>query len=185
MAECNGICTDTSSDLKNCGAGDNVCETTANATTVCENYNCGFICNEGYEPVGNLCLPIVIDPILDEMMIDLLAFIHQSLDDGTLEGFGPGASAQNRLDVLLKWLVKAENHIININPDTGEPEPDMVSACEKLNDAHLRSDGGYPFRLPPDFIAGESTNAVNSKILNIIDAIEGCEAAVAITRPVK
>lgn len=70
LADCNGVCTDASSDVNNCGACDNVCETTANAITFCESYTCGFVCNIGYEPVGNLCLPNGGEPPVPECPID-------------------------------------------------------------------------------------------------------------------
>ena len=182
LISCDGSCVQ--EDLNNCGACGVVCTAPENASdAACESSTCVFTCNEGYELVGDACLPIIVDPpdqTLEEMMIDLMTYVHQSLNNGTLQGLGPGKSADHKLDVFLGWLVLTDDFINNINPYTGEPEPDLVSACDRLDRIQLRCDGGWPFY--SDFVAGESASAVRGKVLDIMGAIEGCEASPAPTR---
>ena len=52
---CRSGCTDTSTDLNNCGACDTRCRGTAHATGVCVGGVCGLSCDDGYESCGDGC----------------------------------------------------------------------------------------------------------------------------------
>lgn len=119
--------------------------------------------------IGTILLMVVL------WYFGILQAMYEGFNNSTYHSAPASKQAYLYKQFWVRWLVEADNYIININPVTGEPDPDLVKACKKLNNAHLRCDSGYPFRLPPDFIAGESVNVVHSKILNIIDEIEGCE----------
>ena len=54
----------------------------------------------------------------------ILDFFDESVANGTLEGDGPGKSAENRLKAFRKMLVKAGEMIDNEN---------INAACNKLN----------------------------------------------------
>ena len=61
LISCDGSCVQ--EDLNNCGACGVVCAAPENASgAACESSTCVFTCNEGYEPVGDACLPIIVDP---------------------------------------------------------------------------------------------------------------------------
>jgi len=187
LSSCDGICLDTQFDMYNCGDCGVICTAPENASNAtCENGNCLFTCNEGYELEDGACVVIIVDPpdpTLEESMADLLLLVDQSIADGTLEGFGPGKSSDDRMDVFMSWLDLADKFINQVNPVTGEPEPDLVAACDRLDRIHLRCDSGWPFVLPIDFVAGEAANEVHLKVLETMGTIEGCEASPAPTRP--
>lgn len=181
LTTCNGVCTDVSSDVNNCGSCDNVCNVPTNGTAVCEGGSCGFVCDEGYEPVGDGCQSIVVQTPV-EMLESLVAFVGESVADGTLVGLGPKGtgdhkSAAHRLKLFTRMLDDALYKLTS--------EADEAATCAKLNFAQLRSDGGYPFRLPIDFIAGEATIEVYERIIAVMTALESCEIREALTRPVK
>jgi hypothetical protein len=173
---CDDVCVDLSMDLNNCGSCGNVCVAPANAQATCESAVCGFVCDEGYEPVGTGCKAIVPQTPL-QMMEDLLEFTYVSMANETLLGFGPGGggeqSASVRLRVFNKELNKAYLGLRDGNP----------GACETLNWLQLRTDGGWPFVLPPDFVMGEASGEVYERLIEIIDALGNCKLKEAINKP--
>ena len=179
LSNCGGLCIDLSNDLDNCGSCDNVCASPTNATAMCEAASCGFVCDEGYEPVGDLCQAIVAQTPL-EMLDALIAFVDESVASGALVGLGPRGtdyqSAPYRLLLFTRALDRAADKLTN---------GDVAAACDALNIAQLHSDGGFPFTPPPDFIAGEASADVNARINAIMIAMETCEIREAATRPVK
>ena len=178
LSFCDGICQDLSSDLENCGQCNNVCSIPENGTAFCEEGTCGFTCDEGYEPVGNGCQLIVIIPeTLEEQMDALLLYATQAKEDGTLVGLGPGASGPAKLDVFINRLALSQEWISFGTPET------LAAACGSLNFNQLRCDGGWPFIMPPDFVAGEAASEIYDRILSIMALIEGCEITDAPKKP--
>ena len=47
------------------------------------------------------------------------------------------------------------------------------NACGQLRAAYLKSDGGYPFIMPPDFVAGEATAGLSAHIVAVIEELDG------------
>jgi len=179
LGNCFGTCTDLGNDINNCGSCSNVCEVPINGSAVCGVGLCGFVCDEGYEPVGDSCESIVAKTP-KELMDALMAFAIQSVESGALVGLGPTGKDQAgeaRLNAFIFYLEQAQQRI-----DTGTPEM-LVAACGFLNNNQLKSDGGWPFVMPPDFVAGEAAAEVNERIIELIVAIEGCELRQAPTRP--
>jgi hypothetical protein len=175
---CDGECKDISNDVDNCGSCGNVCVAPANAQATCESGVCGFVCDEGYEPVGTGCKAIVAQTPL-QMMEELVEFAYVSMGNETLVGFGPGGggeqSASARLRVFNKQLNKAYLALLYGNPET----------CETLNWLQLRTDGGWPFVLPPDFVMGEASSEVHERLIEIINALGYCEVQEAINKPAR
>lgn len=171
LTDCSGACVDTSTNVFNCGACGNACPAPENATALCTDGGCSFVCDPGYEPVGDECRAIsALTPA--EMLEALIAFVDEAVADGRLVGLGtPGAilvqpqSAAHRLLVFTRALDRALEHLID-----GEDD----DACERLDYAQIRSDGGFPFVLPPDFVAGEATGQVHEGILEIMAAMDAC-----------
>jgi hypothetical protein len=176
MTTCDGLCKDLSSDAQNCGLCDNACSAPANAMANCQAGICGFICDAGYEPVGDGC-QLIVEQTLEEMMDNLLAFADQSVENGTLLGLGPGASGPAKRDAFIHHLALAQEWISFGTPET------LEAACGSLNFNQLRCDGGWPFIMPPDFVAGEAASEIYNRILAIMDLIEGCERTEAPARP--
>jgi hypothetical protein len=46
-------------------------------------------------------------------------------------------------------------------------------ACGQLRAAYLKTDGGYPFVLPPDFVAGEGVSGLNERIVAVVEGLDG------------
>ena len=183
LAACNaGVCgficdesIDLSSDPENCGSCGNVCDAPMHGTAFCEDGGCGFVCDEGYEIVGDTCEAIVVKTP-EEIVDDLVQFVTEARDSGGLVGLGPSGKdqqAEKLLDVFIKHLVRAQLFI-----DNGL----LAEACGRLNWDHLRSDGGWPFVMPPDMVAGEDASETHDRIVELMDLI-GCEISEAPERP--
>lgn len=92
---------------------------------------------------------------------NLLDFIDDSVVAGTLEGDGPGNSADNRLNAL-KNMIEAAGDLI----DAG----DTSRACQQLLDAYKKCDGSPK---PPDFVSGPAASTLAGMIQQLRDNL-GC-----------
>ncbi|MBA7668968.1 hypothetical protein ES703_77089 [subsurface metagenome] len=92
---------------------------------------------------------------------NLLDFIDDSVVAGTLEGDGPGNSADNRLNAL-KNMIEAAGDLI----DAG----DTSRACQQLLDAYKKCDGDPK---PPDFVRGPAASTLAGMIQQLRDNL-GC-----------
>jgi len=92
---------------------------------------------------------------------DLLDFIDDSVVAGTLEGDGPGNSADNRLNAI-KNMIEAASDLI----DAG----DTSRACQQLLDAYKKCDGAPK---PPDFVSGPAASTLAGMIQQLRDNL-GC-----------
>ncbi len=92
----------------------------------------------------------------------LLEFFDNAVDEGDLEGKGPGKSARNRLRTFRHWLANALAQF-----EGG----DVDGACNSLQSALNRTDGVAP---PPDFVQGDAADDMAAAIAGARTAI-GCE----------
>ncbi|MFC1792531.1 hypothetical protein ACFL3Q_02975 [Planctomycetota bacterium] len=99
------------------------------------------------------------DPI-DEIE-EILDFVDDSVEDGTLTGDGPGKSAGNRLNALINMLEEAQSLI-----EAGLYE----EACDQLWSAYRKCDG---VARPPDFVTGDAADDLAVMILLMMDEL-GC-----------
>ena len=173
LTSCSGLCVDLMTDVANCGTCDNVCLNVVNGTVACEYGSCTFTCDNGYEPSGDECVLIgPDDPLL--MLQELIVYANQAIEDGTLIGWGPGSgpdsAAQHRLDAFMGQL---QGRVL----PTGEEVSGAIDylsvglipeAFGALNLAQLRCDGGWPFRLPPDWVAGEAAYVIHEGLIDIL-----------------
>jgi hypothetical protein len=97
----------------------------------------------------------------EEALKEILDFFDASVEDGTLEGSGPVASASVRLAALRNMLM-AVAHFIQQGQGEG--------ACGQLQQAYLRSDGDTS---PPDFAQGSAAATLAQKIQDLMDGL-GC-----------
>jgi beta propeller repeat protein len=95
------------------------------------------------------------EPSPEEQVEEVLDYIDTSIDAGTLEGSGPGNSANNRLQALIN-MIEAAGDLIT----AGSYE----EACAQLWSAYLKCDGDTP---PPDFVSGEAVAEVALMILDL------------------
>ena len=102
--------------------------------------------------------PAAPEPTID----DILTFFDQSVANGTLEGYGPGNSANGRLNALRNMLEMAGD-LIAIG--------DIEDACGQLKSALNKCDGETP---PPDFVTGEGVEGLHDMILELMAKL-GCE----------
>ena len=161
LANCGGVCVDVQLDVNNCGSCFNACPVDPHGTSACEAGSCSLTCEAGYEPVGDSCEPVVSQTPL-EMLQDLIDFFDQSVEDGTLVGYGPGASAEHRLFTFGSMLEKAKDLWIDMRFD---------EACGQLRVAQMRTDGRYIFGGVTDFVVGESSYTLNEEILAVMAVI--------------
>lgn len=99
---------------------------------------------------------------LDVPLEGLLELFDTAVDEGDLEGRGPGKSAPNRLNTFRHWLANAVTQF-----EGG----DVDGACDSLQSALNRTDGVAP---PPDFVEGDAADDVAAAI-SAARASIGCE----------
>jgi uncharacterized repeat protein (TIGR01451 family) len=92
-----------------------------------------------------------------EQLEDIVTLIEDAVAAGELEGSGSGASADNRLNVVIRWLGQAGG---------GEDV-----SCSLLQNALLRTDGLSP---PPDFVTGPAAAELATQIQALITWL-GCK----------
>jgi hypothetical protein len=92
---------------------------------------------------------------------DILYVVDEFVEDGTLVGEGPGASAENRLNALVNMLEEAAYLI---------EEGLYEEACDQLWDAYRKCDGDPR---PPDFVTGDTADDLAEMILVAMNEL-GC-----------
>jgi hypothetical protein len=102
------------------------------------------------------------EPPPEEQVQEILDFIDESVEAGTLEGSGAGNSADRRLNALIN-MIEAAGDLI----EQGRYE----EACDQLWAAYRRCDGDPR---PPDFVEGEAREQLAAMILALIESL-GCE----------
>ena len=111
-----------------------------------------------------LMLPVTGDGVVAsvppaQQIVDILAFVDESVANGSLEGSGPGRSARGRLGALTNMLESVGEDI-----QLG----DIEGACETLSDALKRTDGLAP---PPDFVTGPAATELAARIILLSEAL--------------
>ena len=100
-----------------------------------------------------------------EQIATIIDFVGQSIFDGTLQGNGPGNSADKRLNALLNKLDRAEELI---------EEEVYEEAHQELESIYKFIDGQDK---PGDFIQGPAVSELGAKVLDLIQTIEELLAA--------
>ena len=104
----------------------------------------------------------LLTPLPEPTIDSILLFFDEAVANGTLEGYGPGKSANGRLNALRNML-EMTGDLINIG--------DIEGACGQLKAALKKCDGK---RKPPDFVAGSAVSDLNNMILELMEEL-GCE----------
>lgn len=173
---CSGTCTDLQTDLANCGSCGNICDPPDHATATCTDGNCGFICDAGYEPSGDHCLPL--DKTALELLEELYQFVQDSHYDGTLTGVALG-NGDTKENVLVHKFIPVISFALE-DLMLGRTK----QTCNSLNFAQLRSDTGWPtIILPPDMVDGPARQEMYDRIIEVINKLEDCEPTEPITPP--
>lgn len=94
-----------------------------------------------------------------DQITEILAFIEESVANGSLDGAGPGRSAAGRLGALENMIESAGEYI--------ELEQ-FTEACNMLSDALKRTDGLSP---PPDFVEGLAASDLAFRIDALGDSL--------------
>jgi hypothetical protein len=90
---------------------------------------------------------------------EILDFVDESVEDGTLTGDGPDNSGDNRLNALINMLEEAQSLI-----EAGLYE----EACDQLWSTYRKCDGELR---PPDFVTGEAAEDLAYMILAVMDEL--------------
>ena len=95
---------------------------------------------------------VVSQPPPSQQIANILAFFDSSVAAGTLQGSGPGNSAQGRLRAL-RNMIEAAGDLISRGL--------VADACGQLADARNRTDGQPQ---PPDFVSGPAAVELRLRI---------------------
>ena len=101
---------------------------------------------------------LITEPNIDT----ILDFFDESVADGTLEGNGPGKSANGRLNALRNMLEMAAD-LISVG--------DIEGACGQLKSASRKCDDDSPL---PDFVTGSAASELYDLILELMEEL-GCD----------
>jgi hypothetical protein len=97
-----------------------------------------------------------------DQVIEILTFVEESINNGSLEGAGNGRSAAGRLGALINKIEAAGEYIRLEN---------YAEACVALDSAFKRTDGLSP---PPDFVSGIAAEELAFRINFLMETL-GCE----------
>ncbi|MDB4303401.1 hypothetical protein N9934_01240 [Desulfosarcina sp.] len=122
----------------------------------------GQIVGQGYIDGLEGSRAFLLTPLTEPTIDAILDFFDESVEDGILEGDGPGKSANGRLNALRNMLEMAGD-LIGVN--------DYEGACGQLAAALKKCDGESR---PPDFVAGPATSDLYDMILELMAEL-GCE----------
>ncbi len=111
-------------------------------------------------PLFGMGVPVETPP--QEELSEILTFIANSVSNESLQGSGPGNSANGRLKALIN-MIEASGDLIE--------DGFIEQACQQLLDAYDRTDG---YDSPPDFVGGEATVILANMILDLMEGL-GCE----------
>jgi hypothetical protein len=108
------------------------------------------------EELADVELP---EPTPEEQIEEILNFVDESVDEGTLEGVGPGKSAENRLVAVMNMLEEAWVLI----------EAELYAqACHQLRDVLKKCDGQSS---PLDTVTGSAAEELAAMINDLMDEI--------------
>jgi hypothetical protein len=93
---------------------------------------------------------------------DLILFLDEAVDNGTIEGRGKGRAGWAHLKVF-RFILWAASDLFEAGFER--------LGCKALHRAFVRSDG---LNNPKDFIVGEDVSILNAMILDVMDLL-GCE----------
>lgn len=102
------------------------------------------------------------DPPSSLSVEDILIFFDESVANLTLEGYGPGNSADGRRGAL-RNMIKAAGDLLD--------DGNLADGCQQLLDAYQRTDG---LPRPPEFVTGESAPVLAGMIFDLMAKL-GCE----------
>ena len=100
----------------------------------------------------------------DLEIIDILIFIDESVEKGTLAGKGLGSSADVRLDALVQKIELAGENLWN--------NTSFEEVCWQLSDSYLLTDG---LNEPTDLVYGPGSVELAKKINFFRMEVVGCE----------
>jgi len=116
------------------------------------------VCNAGYVPEGDHCVPEVADP--RPLITDLIAYYLEALWERTIVGRG-GPLWARALNAVFMW-----RDLVAVLWDYDAGRIDR--ACVRLDAALYRSDG-QP--LPSDFVEGPGTEELAERMMDIKRAL--------------
>jgi hypothetical protein len=160
LTVCGTTCTDLQTSLQNCGACGNTCPPPpAYATAVCQAGGCSFVCNAGYVPEGDHCVPEVTDP--RPLITDLIAYYLEALWERTIVGHG-GPAWVRAWNAVLMWR---DLVAVLWEYDAGR----IDRTCVRLDEALRRFDGDPR---PADFMEGPGTEELTERLMDIKRALQ-------------
>jgi len=104
---------------------------------------------------------VAFEPPPEELMQAVLDFYAAGIADGTIYGVGSGGAPASHIRVFGNMLDAADDLIA---------AGDIEGACSQIDHAVAKSDG---LPQPPDFLGGSGVSALNSMLLDVLDAL-GC-----------
>jgi hypothetical protein len=160
LTVCGATCADLQTSLQNCGACGTVCPPPpAYATAVCQAGGCSFVCNAGYVPEGDHCVPEVADP--RPLITDLIAYYLEALGERRIVGHG-GLFWARAWNAVLMWR---DLVAVLWEYDAGR----IDRTCVRLDEALRRFDGDPR---PADFIEGPGTEDLGERLMDVKRALQ-------------
>jgi len=100
---------------------------------------------------------VVVDIPVEQQIQNIIVYLDDSVDAGTIIGYGPGNSPEKRLNALNNMLASASDLIA---------AEDYANAIAQLQSVDKKTDGE---KRPPDFIVGDNVATLNAMVNDLID----------------
>ena len=102
---------------------------------------------------------VVVEVPVEQQIVNIIDYLDDSVELGTIIGYGPGNSPAKRLNALNNMLESASDLIA---------AEEYASAIAQLQAVDKKTDGE---KRPPDFIVGDNVAALNAMVNDLIDAL--------------
>ena len=100
---------------------------------------------------------VVVEVPVEQQIQDIIDYLDDSVDAGTIIGYGPGNSPSKRLKALNNMLESASDLIA---------AEDYANAIAQLESVNKKTDGE---KRPPDFIVGDNVATLNEMVNDLIE----------------